>query len=129
MDVTGEIVMKGDTVQVTETFRKREFVIEVIGNKPEYPEYPKFELKQDKCALLDKYAVGQKVQVSFDLCGRKYNDRNTGEEKYFNSLHAWRLSTSNIAPEYEQQPAPQAPQPGPQPQTAMGETAPGEIPF
>ena len=54
-----------DTVQVSERFRKREFVLEYADN-PEYPEYIKFELAQDRCELLDSFQPGQKVRVDFD---------------------------------------------------------------
>ena len=55
-----------DTVQVSERFRKREFVLEYADN-PEYPEYIKFELAQDRCELLDSFQPGQKVRVDLDL--------------------------------------------------------------
>ena len=35
-EITGNIVVIEDTVQITETFTKREFVLEVPSNKPEY---------------------------------------------------------------------------------------------
>ena len=79
-----------DTVQVSERFRKREFVLEYADN-PEYPEYIKFELAQDRCELLDSFQPGQKVRVDFDLKGRRWTDPK-GQVKYFNSLRAWRLN-------------------------------------
>ena len=79
-----------DTVQVSERFRKREFVLEYADN-PEYPEYIKFELAQDRCELLDSFQPGQKVRVDFDLKGRRWIDPQ-GQVKYFNSLRAWRLN-------------------------------------
>ena len=47
MNIKGKLVEIFDTVQVTETFKKREFIIEDNKN-PEYPEYIKVELIQDK---------------------------------------------------------------------------------
>jgi len=79
-----------DTVQVSERFRKREFVLEYADN-PEYPEYIKFELAQERCELLDPFQPGQKVRVEFDLKGRRWTDPQ-GQVKYFNSLRAWRLN-------------------------------------
>lgn len=90
MDVTGSIVEIFDTVQITDTFKKREFVIEYVEN-PQYPELIKFELIQDKCGLLDRYQTGQQIKVEFNLRGRKWTDRQ-GQVKYFNTLQAWRLS-------------------------------------
>jgi hypothetical protein len=104
MEITGKIIVLEDTVQVSEKFRKREFVIEYADN-PQYPEYIKFEIVQDKCTILDNFAVGQEVQVYFDLRGRKWTDRQ-GQTKYFNSLQAWRLNPAGGAP--QQQAPPQA---------------------
>ena len=71
------------------TFKKREFVVEYAEN-PQYPEFIKFELIQDRCDLIDPIQPGQEIDVSFNLKGRKWTDRN-GEVKYFNSLQAWKI--------------------------------------
>jgi predicted nucleic acid-binding protein len=92
MDITGKLIEKGITQNVTATFTKREFVVEYAEN-PSYPEYIKFELIQDKCALLDKFEKDQDIKVHFNLKGRKWNDPKDGLTKYFNSLQAWRLET------------------------------------
>jgi len=89
MNIPGSIVEIMEVQQVTDSFKKREFVIEHAEN-PQYPEYIKFELIQDKCALLDAQKIGDKVIVHFNLKGRKWTDK-TGQVKYFNSLQAWRL--------------------------------------
>lgn len=78
MDITGKIIVLEDEVQVSDKFRKREFVIEYATN-PQYPEFIKFELVQDKCGMLANYSVGQEVQVFFDLRGRKWVDRQGNE--------------------------------------------------
>ena len=89
MEVKGKIIEIMETAKVTESFQKREFVIEYAEN-PQYPEFLKFELIQDKCALLDGFNAGEEITVQFNLKGRKWTDRN-GEVKYFNSLQAWRI--------------------------------------
>ena len=89
MEVQGKLLEISDTVQVKETFRKREFVLEYADN-PQYPEYVKFECIQDRCDQLDNFSVGQDVMVSFNLKGRKWVDPQ-GTTKYFNSLQAWRI--------------------------------------
>ena len=90
MEITGKLLECLDTVKVSERFRKREFVLEYADN-PEYPEYIKFELAQERCELLDSFQPGQKVRVEFDLKGRRWTDPQ-GQVKYFNSLLAWRLN-------------------------------------
>ena len=79
-----------NTQQISQSFRKREFVVEFAEN-PQYPEFVKFELIQDKCDLLDSMKVGDLVNVSFNLKGRKWTAPQ-GQVKYFNSLQAWRIT-------------------------------------
>ena len=96
MNIKGKILELSDTVQVKETFRKREFILEYSEN-PQYPEFIKFELIQDKCDLLDGMEAGQEVEVHFNLKGRKWTDPQ-GQVKYFNSLQAWRIDPAQTSP-------------------------------
>jgi len=82
-EIKGKLHKKFDTQQKTETFQAREFVIVIQSGN--YPEYIKFQLTQDRCALMDKYEEGQEINVHFDLRGREWND------KYFTNLNAWRV--------------------------------------
>jgi len=93
MNIKGKILEVKDTVQVTDSFKKREFILEYADN-PQYPEFVKFELIQDRCDLLDDFKVSQVVEVHFNIRGRKWTDPQ-GEVKYFNSLQAWRLDAVN----------------------------------
>lgn len=95
MELKGKIIEISATQQVTESFKKREFVLEYAEN-PQYPEYLKMEFVQDKCDLLDKYELGQDVTVSINLRGRSYVDKE-GTKRYFNSIQAWRI-TGHEAP-------------------------------
>ena len=89
MNIKGKLLEKYDTQNVTDSFRKREFVIEFAEN-PQYPEFVKFELIQANCEQLDGFNPGQEINISFNLKGRKWNDPKGGV-KYFNSLQAWKL--------------------------------------
>ncbi len=73
-----------DTEQKSASFQAREFVIEVADGQ--YPQMVKFQLVQDKCALVDDYSEGDSIEVEFDLRGREWNG------KYFTNLQAWRIS-------------------------------------
>ena len=95
MNIKGKILEIMDTTQVTDTFKKREFIVEYADN-PQYPEFVKFELVQDRCDLLNDFKVGQEVDVHFNIRGRKWTDPK-GEVKYFNSLQAWRLDPVTAA--------------------------------
>ncbi len=92
MDVKGKIVEISAVQQISDSFKKREFVIEYAEN-PQYPEFVKFEVIQDKCSLLDNLKEAQEVNVSFNLKGRKWTDKQ-GVVKYFNSLQAWKIQAA-----------------------------------
>lgn len=89
MVVEGKLHIKFDTVQVSEKFAKRDFVIELQDN-PLYPQYVLLQLTQDKTGLLDGHNVGDKLEVTFNLRGREWVSPQ-GECKYFNTLEAWRI--------------------------------------
>lgn len=95
MEIAGKITEIFDEQQITDTFKKREFVIEYVEN-PQYPEYLVFQAIQDKTSMLDEFNVGDDVVVSFNLKGRKWTSPK-GEVKYFNTLQAWRLSRKSMS--------------------------------
>lgn len=95
MNIKGKILEINDTQQVSNSFKKREFVLEYAEN-PQYPEFVKFEMIQDKCTLLDGYNVNDEVDVAFNLKGRKWTDPQ-GVVKYFNSLQAWKIDRVSAA--------------------------------
>jgi hypothetical protein len=90
LELKGRVHEIGALQQVSETFKKRDIIIEYAEN-PTYPEYIKFETMQDKTSLLDKLKVGSDVEVSFNMRGRPWTDK-AGKTSYFNSLVIWRIS-------------------------------------
>ena len=86
-DVKGRLHEIFDEQQVSEKFRKREFVLEVQDGQ--YPEHIKFQLVQDRTQLVDPYKVGDEVKVAFNLRGRGFN--KNGSMLYFTNLEAWRI--------------------------------------
>ena len=91
MNLKAKILEIFETTQVTDTFKKREFVVEYAEN-PQYPEFIKFELTQDRCDLISQFKPGDEVDVWFNLRGRKWTDPQ-GQVKYFNSLQAWKIDS------------------------------------
>ena len=89
MEIKGIIKKISETVQISDRFRKREFVVE-YSNNPDYPQPLQFEMVQDRCELLDSFQEGQEVEVHLDLRGREWTNPQ-GQVKYFNSLQAWKL--------------------------------------
>lgn len=90
MVIEGKLHRKLDTQSVTETFRKRDFVVEYADN-PLYPQFVQFQCTQDRCSLLDGFQQGDKIEVTFNLRGRA-NTGQDGTERFFNSLEAWKIS-------------------------------------
>jgi hypothetical protein len=97
-ELTGTICHIGETQQVSDRFKKREFVLqtteEINGNN--YTNYAKFQTVQNKCDLLDSYQLGQEVTVSFNIKGNRW-DRD-GQANYITSLDAWRIEATGAKP-------------------------------
>ncbi len=98
-EITGKLVAKYDTIQRTETFKTREFVIEksdeingrIINN------YVKFQCVQDKTAMPDRFNSGDDVKVFFNIKGTKWT--KDGKENYITNLDAWRMETMKLSSE------------------------------
>ncbi len=91
-EISGRIFEIYPTQQVTDKFKKREFILEVkeTGNNGfEFIEYIKFQTVQDKCSLLDGLNVNDQAKVSFNLRGRKWE--KDGQTSYFTNLDAWKI--------------------------------------
>lgn len=102
MEVTGILKAKSDVQQVSEKFRRRNFVV-TIEPTSQYPQSVQFQITQDRVGLIDPVAVGAEVKVFFNLRGREWKNPQ-GEVKYFNTLEAWRIeatgnthATSNLS--------------------------------
>ena len=90
--VSGEIIEIDDVKIISDTFKKREFILKHAPN-PEYPDFLKLEVVQNKTDLLDKYKVGDNVDVDINLKGKKWEKGK--ESGYFNSLQAWRIQPAS----------------------------------
>jgi single-strand DNA-binding protein len=93
LEVQGRLHEIFNEVQVSDKFRKREFVLETVDGN--YNQYPKFQLTQDKCSLLDGFNKGEEVKVLFNLSGRPFE--KNGETLYFTNLSAWRIEKVGAA--------------------------------
>jgi len=89
LQAVGVLIKIFDEQIISDKFKKREFILET--GSPEYPEYVKFEMTQDKTGVLDNYGVNDPVEVSFNLKGRKWTDPQ-GVDKWFNTLQAWKIN-------------------------------------
>lgn len=109
LEVIGKLIEKHPTMQVSERFKKREFVLditeEVNGNA--YPNFAKMQAVQNRCEILDNFNEGDMVKVSFNIRGNKWE--KDGKVNYITSLDAWRIERANAGDNNAYQ-APQAPQ-------------------
>ncbi len=106
LTIDGKIHAIFDTQQVTSSFQKREFVLE-IDSSSNYPQYPKFQLIQDNCSILDAYSKDAEVTVHFDLKGRPYN-KPGNPTIYFTNLQVWRIEAKQTEAPNVQAAAPEA---------------------
>lgn len=101
-EITGKLISISDTQQVSERFKKREFVLElneeINGNV--YTNYAKMQLVQNKCEIIDNFNEGDNIKVNFNIKGNKWE--RDGKVNYITNLDAWRV-------EHAQQGAEQAP--------------------
>jgi len=85
----GVLKVIGDTTQVSDSFKKREFV--VTDDSGQYAQDIQLQAVQDRCEVLDKFKVGERVEVTFFLRGREWTSPKDGSVRYFNSLDAWKV--------------------------------------
>ena len=96
-EVQGAIHSIGETTEYGKNgFTKREFVIKLTGEgeNSDYPNYIALELIKDKCALMDRYKIGDEISTQFNLSGRLWSG-NDRPEKCFTSLQAWKVDSSD----------------------------------
>lgn len=106
-ELTGTMYQISNTQHVSDKFRKREFVIEIVEeiNGSKYTNYVKFQTAQAKCDSLDIFRVGETVKVSFNIKGNKWE--RDGKLNFITNLDAWKVEkqtqTSHVQP-YAQEP-------------------------
>ena len=88
MEVKGSIKVIGEVQEISTTFKKRELV---VSTDEQYPQTLSIEFIQDKTDLLNKFEIGQNVKVGINLRGREWENPQTKEIKYFNSIQGWRI--------------------------------------
>ena len=94
-EVTGKLILKEDIQQVTASFQKRDFVIEVENERnPQWNDFIKVQLTQDRCDLLQNVSEGELIKVHFNLRGRKWE--KDGKVSYFTNLEGWRIEKVTV---------------------------------
>jgi|SRR6266516_4234232 len=90
-ELTGRLLAKYETMQRTESFKTREFVVEktdeIAGRT--ITNYVKFQCVQDKTMIIEKLNVGDERKVYFNIKGSKWEKE--GRTNYITNLDAWRI--------------------------------------
>lgn len=106
-EITGKIIDISPVNQVSDKFKKREFVIEKkeTGGAAVFIDYVKFQLLQDKCDLINESFMNEDVKIWFNLKGNKWE--RDGKISYFTNLDAWKIEKISLqTSDNEQTPPP-----------------------
>jgi Domain of unknown function (DUF3127) len=96
-EITGKVIDILPVNQVSDKFKKREFVIEKkdAGGAAVFIDYIKFQLVQDKCDLINESFLNEEVKIWFNLKGNKWE--RDGKINYFTNLDAWKIEKTSSA--------------------------------
>ncbi|MFO8054743.1 MAG: DUF3127 domain-containing protein [Bacteroidales bacterium] len=94
-DMQGKLIEKFNTNQISDKFKKREFVLEKREEAAgrEFIETIKFQLTQDRCDLIESYNPGEELKVYFNIKGNKWE--RDDKISYFTNLDVWRIERIN----------------------------------
>lgn len=109
-EIEGKLILKEDVNPISDSFKKREFVLEVENERnSDWNDFIKFQLTQDRCNLIDDFQLEDKLKISFNIRGRKWE--KDGKVNYFSNLEAWRITKAETGiPDTE--PFPEMPEAG-----------------
>ena len=90
-EISGKVIDISPVNQVSDKFKKREFVIEKkeTGGTAVFIDYIKFQLIQDKCDIINESFMNEEVKIWFNLKGNKWE--RDGNTSYFTNLDAWKI--------------------------------------
>jgi Domain of unknown function (DUF3127) len=96
-EIIGRVIDISPVNQVSDKFKKREFVIEKkeSGGAAVFIDYIKFQLIQDKCDLINESYLNEEIKVWFNLKGNKWE--RDGKINYFTNLDAWKIEKTSSA--------------------------------
>ena len=95
MEIQGKIKLIKEVQEISATFKKRELI---LTTDEQYPQTLSVEFIQDKTDLLNNFEINQSVKVGINLRGREWENPETKELKYFNSIQGWRIDLLDSNP-------------------------------
>lgn len=94
------------------TFTKRTLILDAArydthtGEK-KYDNYPSVEFWGDGMKILDNFKEGDAVTVSYDINGREFEDPETHEIRYFNTIRGFKIERyGDVEAKTQQAPVP-----------------------
>ncbi len=84
-ELRGKLLLKKETEIITDTFKRREFVVETIE---QFPQKIPMQAVNDKTGILDNVQVGQEINIHFNFRGTQSKE---AEPRYFLNLQAWKF--------------------------------------
>lgn len=133
-ELQGKLIEKFNTNQVSDKFKKREFVVEKREENSgrEFIETIKFQLIQDRCELIDSFNQGDEIKVFFNIKGNRWE--KDGRVNYFTNLDVWKIES--IKPESPDEQMSQnktstnqAPMPDQNELPPLGDSSEDDLPF
>ena len=96
-EISGKVIDISPVNQVSDKFKKREFVIEKkeTGGAAVFIDYIKFQLVQDKCDLINESFLNEEIKIWFNLKGNKWE--RDGKINYFTNLDAWKIEKVSLS--------------------------------
>lgn len=87
MEIVGKIIVIGATETIgAKEFKKRLLVVET---QETYAQKIPVEFTQDKCFVLDKFAIGDLVKVGINLRGSEW------QGKYYANIQGWKIDKTD----------------------------------
>ena len=88
MKIEGLVYKIGTKEVKSEKFTKQDVILEV--DEGPYKQHLSIQFVNDKCALLQNLAVGNKVGIEINIKGRLWTNAS-GVETCFNTLEGWKI--------------------------------------
>jgi hypothetical protein len=109
-EITGKVIEVMPVIQVSDKFRKREFVLEKkeTGGGAVFIDYIKFQLVQDKCEMINESFIHDEIKVLFNIRGNKWE--RDGKVNYFTNLDAWKIERASSSGREQTESKPQRPE-------------------
>ncbi len=87
--IKGVVLEIFDTKEHKNDFKTRELVIKT---EEQYPQELLFQFVNKMTGVLENYAIGEMVEISYNLRGSSWTQQD-GTKRWFNTLQGWRIES------------------------------------